>query len=71
MPKLTSVTARPGTHTPQVLDLNQYSSLELLSSGVVKATSTPSRGKVQITYLNSWDTARDEVEVEEAPAKTK
>lgn len=67
MPKLTSVTARPGTHTPQVLDLHQYSSLELLASGVVKATSAPSKGRVQITYLNSWDTARDEIEVEETP----
>lgn len=67
--KLQSVTARPGTHTPQVLDLHQYDSLELLNSGVVMARSKAVNGKVHVTLINSWDTARAEIDEPQPKSK--
>jgi hypothetical protein len=67
--KLQSVTARPGTHSPQVLDLQGYDALELLPSGVILAKGKPARGKVSITLINSWDTARTEIDEPQPEAK--
>ena len=41
-----------------MLDLQGYDSLELLANGVVLARSKPANGKIHVTLINSWDTAR-------------
>ena len=61
--KLKSVTTQPGTHSPQVIDLSTYESIEYIGDGVIKIAEQPVKGKPQqFELIKSWLSARGETE---------